>query len=76
MSSRTYARRTCHVCNELVSSAGAAWAAHSRKHAKAGELVALYSPVLEKTEYFTPEQARKYDDASHPNPAQWRKAES
>lgn len=57
MSRRTYSQRTCPACGERVSAAGGAQAAHKRKHVKDGSLVALYSPVLEKTMHFTPEEA-------------------
>ena len=57
MSRRTYSQRTCVACGERVSAAGGAQAAHKRKHVKDGTLVALYSPVLEKTDHFTPDEA-------------------
>ena len=34
--SRTYARRTCWLCKEQVSSAGGAFAAHLKKHVREG----------------------------------------
>jgi len=32
--SRTYSKRTCPACNELVSASGGAFAAHMKKHLK------------------------------------------
>lgn len=73
MSRRTYPRRACFVCHEDVSIAGGAQAAHKRKHAKEGNLVALYSRVLDKTDYFTPERAQAYLDGTTKNYANWMK---
>lgn len=37
--SRPYGRSTCHVCKQEITNAGAARAAHMRKHARAGLLI-------------------------------------
>lgn len=71
MSGRTYAQSKCPVCKEYVSNAGAARASHNRKHAKEGTLVALYSRVLDRTDYFTPERAQAYLDGTVKNYANW-----
>lgn len=75
MSRRTYTQSKCDICEEYVSHAGAARTSHNRKHAREGLLVEMHSPILEKNEFFTPEQAQKYLDATTPqeNYANWTK---
>ena len=36
---KTYNRRTCYVCGCDTSTAGAAWAAHMKKHVREGRAV-------------------------------------
>lgn len=59
--SRTYAKRTCHVCGATVSSNGAAWSAHTRKHVRAGELVLVGHADLPRRapEAVTPAKAKR-----------------
>lgn len=78
MSRRTYSKSECHLCGDLVSTAGAAKVAHKRKHARAGLLVEMYSRILDRNEFFTPEQAQGYIDATTPqeNYANWMKVNS
>lgn len=71
MGRASYSRRKCLVCGEHVSAAGAAQAAHNRKHVREGRLVELYSPVLDRTEFFTPERAQAYLTGAVKNYANW-----
>lgn len=75
MSRRTYMQSECNICGERVSHAGVARASHNRKHVREGLLVEMYSRILDKNEFFTPEQAQKYLDATTPqeNYASWVK---
>lgn len=68
---RTYSSEECSVCHENVSSAGAARSSHKRKHVREGTLVALYSRVLDRTDYFPPEQAQGYLNGTVKNYANW-----
>lgn len=73
MSRRTYPKAQCGLCEAWISNAGAAKVAHSRMHAREGRLVEMYSRILDKTEFFTPEQAKGYAEATTPqeNYANW-----
>ena len=59
--SRTYTPRTCHVCGATVSSNGAAWSAHERKHLRTGELVLVAHAGLpdRRPEAVTPAKAER-----------------
>lgn len=78
MSRRTYPKDKCPLCDEYVSTAGAATVAHKRKHAREGLLVEMWSPILDKNEFFSPKQAQKYAEATTPqgNYANWTKVNS
>lgn len=45
--SRTYSRRTCSVCKEQITAAGAAFVSHMRKHVREG----LAEEVLHPAQY-------------------------
>lgn len=73
MSRRTYSTEKCPSCEGYVSTAGAARVSHKRKHVREGLLVEMWSPILDRNEFFTPEQAQKYAEATTPqgNYANW-----
>ena len=75
MSRRTYTQSKCDICEEYVSIAGAAKVSHQRKHAREGLLVEMWSPILGRNDFFSPEQAQKYMEATTPqeNYANWTK---
>lgn len=75
MSRRTYPKSKCRICEEYVSTAGAAKVSHKRKHAREGLLVEMWSPILDRNDFFSPEKTQEYMDATTPqgNYAEWRK---
>lgn len=43
--SRTYSRRTCSVCKQEITAAGAAFVSHMRKHAREGAVEEVLHPA-------------------------------
>lgn len=66
MSRAAYSKAPCAVCDELISTAGAARASHKRKHVREGKLVEMHSPILDRTEFFAPSVAQRYREATTP----------
>jgi len=67
MSLRTYPRTQCHICGEFVTTAGAGSIAHKKRHVRESKMVAMYSRVLDKTEYMRPETAKSYESGELAN---------
>lgn len=51
---RTYGKRKCPVCREMVSAAGAAWVSHMRKHVREGKAVEGIDPWTGEREFEAP----------------------
>lgn len=66
MSRAAYSKSPCGVCDELISTAGAARASHMRRHVREGKLVEMHSSILDKTEFFAPSVAQRYREATTP----------